>query len=131
MRLPQFIIGVAIVILLVLVATPRRHPPRYLAATESTLRGTVTDVRDFYCPISGQEGTHLMVATANGSVEVHVAPSRFLAGQKWEFFRGDPVEVLGSKIVFHGHDALIARTIVRRDQIIALRDVGGRPLWTE
>jgi len=73
MRFPQIIFGGGIVVLLVLLATPQRHPLRYNPSTEQTVRGTVTDVREFYCPISGHEGTHLMLATKNG-----IAPAQVL-----------------------------------------------------
>ena len=131
MRLPQIIFGGGIVILLVLLATPQRHPLRYNASSEQTVRGTVTEVRDFYCPISGHEGTHLILATGNETVEVHVAPVKFLATQKWGFSRGELVQVSGSRILFHGHEALIARTIVRDRQTVALRDARGKPMWVD
>ncbi len=131
MRIPQMIIGVGLVVLAVLFVTPQRHLPRYDSATEVTVRGTVTDVREFYCPISGHEGTHLAVATDNGVVEVHVAPTQFLSGRKWEFFRGDQVEVSGSLVMYHGHETLIARTVARGNQTVALRNASGKPLWTE
>ena len=97
MRIPQIVMGVGLVVLVVLLLSPQRHPPAYNAAAEVTLHGVVENVRDFYCPVSGTEGTHLMVATENGTVEVHVAPSQFLLGKHLEFFRGDQVEVTGSR----------------------------------
>ena len=131
MRTPQIIFGTGLVVLVVLLLTPQRHPPRYDTAAEMTLHGVVQDVRNFYCPISGDEGTHLTVATDGGTVEVHVAPARFLNGQKWQFFRGDEVEVVGSRIIYHGHEALIARTIARGNQTVAVRKADGKPLWAE
>jgi len=131
MRIPQIIFGGGLVVLLVLFSIPQRHPLRYNPSTEQMVRGTVTEVREFYCPISGHQGTHLMLATKDGIVEVHVAPVNFLVAQKWDFFPGDQVEVSGSRILFHGHDALIARSLVRNDRTIALRDVGGKPMWLD
>jgi hypothetical protein len=131
MRIPQIVMGVGLVVLVVLLLSPQRHPPAYNAAAEVTLHGVVENVRDFYCPVSGTEGTHLMVATENGTVEVHLAPSQFLAGKHLEFFRGDQVEVTGSRLIYLGHEALIARTIVRGTQTLALRKADGKPLWVE
>lgn len=131
MRTPQIIFGAGLVVLVVLLLTPQRHPPRYDTADEVTFHGVVQDVRNFYCPISGDEGTHLTIATDGGTVEVHVAPARFLNGQKWQFFRGDEVEIVGSRIIYRGHEALIARTIARGNQTVALRRVDGKPLWVE
>jgi hypothetical protein len=129
MKTPQVILGVGLVVLVVLLLTPQRHPLSYNAAAEVTLRGVVEDVQDFYCPVSGDEGTHLIVATATGKVRVHVAPTRFLSGQRWSFSRGDQVEVVGSRIIYQGHEALIARTIARGPDTVALRTANGSPLW--
>jgi DNA/RNA endonuclease YhcR with UshA esterase domain len=131
MRIPQIVMGVGLVVLVVLLLSPQRHPPAYDTVAEVTLHGVVEDVRNFYCPVSGDEGTHLTLATENGMVEVHVAPSRFLLGKHWQFFRGDQVEVIGSRIIYRGHEALIARTIIRGTQTVALRKIDGKPLWVE
>jgi len=131
MRVPKIILVAGLVALVVLLLSPQRRPPAYNTAAEVTIRGVVDSVQNFYCPISGDEGTHLMVATANGTVQVHVAPMRFLGGRRWEFSQGDQVEVVGSPIVLHGRDALIARTISRGTQTVALRKPDGRPLWVE
>jgi DNA/RNA endonuclease YhcR with UshA esterase domain len=131
MRIPQIVIGTGLLVLVVLLFTPQRHPLAYNAAAEVSVRGVVEEVRDFYCPVSGDEGTHLMLRTDRGIVEVHVAPRRFLLGERWQFVRGDEVEVVGSKIIFRGHEALIARRIARGTQTVALRKANGKPLWVE
>jgi len=131
MRTPQIILGAGLVVLVVLLLSPQRHPPRYNAAAEVTLHGVVEDVRNFYCPVNGDEGTHLIIATEKGKIQVHVAPSRFLSGSHWQFFRGDEVDVVGSRIIFQGREAVVARTIVRGSQTVALRTPGGKPLWVE
>jgi len=131
MKTPQIILGLGLAVLIVLLLTPQRHPPAYNAASEVTLQGVVEDVKNFYCPVSGDDGTHLTIATSQGRVQVHVAPSRFLSGKQLQFFGGDEVEVVGTPIVFQGNQALIARTIVRGNQTVALRTAQGKPLWVE
>lgn len=131
MRIPQIVMSVGLVLLVVLLLSPQRHPLAYNSTAEVTLNGVVKDVRDFYCPISGHEGTHLTVATENGDVEIHVAPSHFLLGKHLEFSRGDRVEVIGSRLFYRGREALIARTIVRANETVALRKPDGKPLWME
>jgi hypothetical protein len=131
MRIPQIVMGAGLVILVVLLFSPQRRAPAYNSAAEVTLHGVVQDVRNFYCPISGDEGTHLTVATGNSVVEIHAAPSRFLLGKHLEFARGDQVDVIGSSIFYHGHEALIARTIIRGTQTVAVRKTNGKPLWLE
>ena len=131
MKAPQIVLGLGLVVLIVLLLTPERHPPAYNAASEVTLQGVVEDVKNFYCPVSGDDGTHLIIATSQGKVQIHVAPSRFLSGKQWQFFRGDEVEVVGTPIVFQGNQALIARTIVRGNKEMAVRRLDGKPLWVE
>jgi DNA/RNA endonuclease YhcR with UshA esterase domain len=131
MRIPQIVMASGLLVLVVLLLSPSRQLPRYDPAAEVTLHGVVTDVREFYCPLSAGEGTHINVATENGTVEVHVAPTGFLLGTKWQFFRGDQVEVTGSPLIYHGHAALIARSVARGPQVVALRKADGTPLWLE
>ncbi|HXJ90535.1 MAG TPA: hypothetical protein VMS18_27240 [Candidatus Binatia bacterium] len=129
MRIPQIIFTVGLVVLVVLLLTPRRHPLAYNAKIEIQLQGTVEDVREFYCPVSGEIGTHLTIATEKGTLQVHVAPSRFLNREQWQFSKGDQVFVVGAPIVLQGRRAIIARSITRGSEAIALRKEDGKPVW--
>jgi|HubBroStandDraft_2_1064218.scaffolds.fasta_scaffold172535_2 hypothetical protein len=130
MKTPQTILAVAFVILVVLLFTsPRHRAPMYDASAEVTMQGVIQDVQQFYCPISGEEGTHLMLKTENGIVQVHVAPSRFLRNNNLSFSKGGQVQVVGSRIIYQGHTALIARAITLGSQTTAFRTTNGHPLW--
>src|SRR5579871_478349 len=122
MRTPQMVMGTAVVILVVLLFTsPRHRVPVYSTSNEGILQGVVQDVQEFYCPISGDEGTHLLVKTEDGTLQVHVAPTRFLRDKKLSFNKGDQVRIVASRIIYNGHEALIARTVTRGDQTMAFR----------
>jgi hypothetical protein len=130
MKTPQTIMGVAFVVLVILLFTsPRQRVPVYDTSDEVTVQGVVQDVQLFYCPISGEEGTHLMVKTQNGTVQVHVAPTRFLRSNNLSFSKGDEIQLVGSRIIYLKHDAIIARTATRGGQTVAFRETNGRPLW--
>lgn len=130
MKTPQTIMGIAFVILVVLLFTsPGHRVPTYDASDEVTVQGVVQDVQQFYCPISGDVGTHLIVKTENGTVQVHVAPTRFLRNNNLSFSTGDQIQVVGSRIIYQGHDAIIARATTRAGQKVAFRQPGGHPLW--
>jgi len=133
MRIPQMIVGGGLVVLVILLFTnsPTQHAPAYNASNEVTVQGAVQDVQEFYCPISGELGTHLMVKTENGTFQVHIAPKWFLLGNNLSFSKGDQVQVVGSRIVYKGHDALIARSVVLGNQTMALREPNGEPVWLE
>ncbi len=133
MRLPQMIMGGALIVLVILLFShnPMQRAIAYNSSNEVTVQGVVQDVQEFYCPISGDEGSHLMVKTENGTLQVHVAPKRFLHGNSMSFSKGDQIQVVGSRIIYLGHDALIARTVVRGNQTMAFRKPDGKPVWVE
>ena len=133
MKTIRFITVAAAVVLVVLLLAnrPRRDVPAYNAANEVTVRGVVQDVQEFYCPISGDEGTHLMLQTDAGVIQVHVAPRRFLGGNGIRFSKGETVEVVGSLATFAGNPALIARKVNRGDETFAFRTTTGKPVWRE
>lgn len=101
----------------------------YSASNEAKIAGVVDDVQEFYCPVTEDRGTHLVVSTGEGTMMVHVAVGRFLREHKIAFQRGERVEVVGAKIRYKGSDALIAREITRGDEIFRVRDTAGKPLW--
>jgi len=133
MKIPQMIMGGALVVLVILLfaKSPMQRAIVYNPSNEVTVQGVVQDVQEFYCPISGDEGTHLIVKTENGTLQVHVAPKRFLRGNNLSFSKGDQIQVVGSRIIYQGHDALIARTLVRGSQTMAFRQPNGKPVWVE
>jgi len=133
MRMLKILTLVAFVLVVVLILGngARQRAPRYSAATEGEVEGVVQDVQQFWCPINGDEGTHLVVKTDTGTLQVHVAPRRFLHGNVVSFSKGDQIEVVGSAVTFEGHDAMIARKITRGDQTFAFRQPDGTPLWVE
>jgi hypothetical protein len=120
-----------LVVVLILGNGAKQRAPKYNAAAEVKVEGVVQEVQQFWCPINGDEGTHLMLKTDSGILQVHVAPRRFLQGNGVTFSKGDQIAVVGSTATYEGHDAMIARKITRGDQTYAFRQPDGRPLWVE
>src|SRR5271169_1043759 len=133
MRMLKILTMVAFVLVTILIFHngPKQRAPKYNAATEVRVEGIVQEVRQFWCPINGDDGTHLMLKTEPGILEVHVAPLRFLQGNGMSFSKGDQLAVVGSMVTYEGHDAMIARKITRGDQTFAFRQPNGRPVWVE
>jgi len=102
----------------------------YDVSKELTIKGVVTEVKDFQCPVSGGMGAHLVVKTEKGLVTVHLALSKFLSDYGFNFAKGDEVEVRGMKAkVGDDENAILARTIERGNQTFTFRDKAGKPLW--
>jgi hypothetical protein len=133
MRMLKILTLVAFVLVVVLILGNggKQRAPRYNAATEVEVEGVVQEVQQSWCPINGDEGTHLILKTDAGTLQVHVAPRRFLQGNGVSFSKGDQIGVVGSTVTYEGHDAMIARKIARGDQTFALRQPDGTPLWLE
>ena len=104
--------------------------PKYDRSAEAVFKGTVEDVQDRQCPVTGGLGTHLTLRQPDGSViEVHLALSRFVRQYELVFQKGDVVEITGVKVKFEGADSIFARKIKRRADEFLFRDTDGKPLW--
>ncbi len=112
--------------------------PRYDPANQATLVGTVQQVKEYQCPISGTIGSHLSVNAGDGSVvEVHLAPGAFVKEYSILIRPGDEVTIVGMKTIFAGKRAMLAKTISLNRNVnketyqdtYAFRDERGKPLW--
>ena len=110
--------------------TTKGPVPKYYKSTEAAFKGTVDDVHDRACPVSGGLGSHLMLKQADGTlIEVHLALTKFVTQYELVLHKGDVVEVTGVKVKFEGVDTIFARKIKRGDDEFLFRDNDGKPLW--
>jgi hypothetical protein len=120
--------GVAIIALLLLVFGVRftSDVMAYDPGKVITVKGTVVAAEDFACPASnGELGGHILLKTADGEYEVHLAPARVMRSLQWKFPDGQQLEVLGAKVSFRGKPGLIARQITSGDDVFTFRDDKG------
>ncbi len=111
-------------------AAQNQAVPKYNPATEATFKGTVEEVRDRACPVSGGMGSHVVLKLGDGStIEVHLATARFVKTYELVFNKGDQLEVVGSKVKFEGVDTVFAREVRRGTDTFVFRDKDGKPIW--
>ena len=110
-------------------APPQSSKPKYDAATETTFKGVVEEVKDFECPVSGTVGSHLEVRSADALVEVHLAPAAFMNDFGIVINKGDKVDVIGSRITLNGVSTVLARQVNSNNYMYTFRNEQGRPLW--
>lgn len=104
--------------------------PKYDPATEAVFKGTVQEVRDRQCPVSGGLGSHVVLKLENGAtIEVHLATKKFVDEYELVFNVGDQLEVTGSKVVFEGVETIFAREVKRGNDVYVFRDKNGKPVW--
>ncbi len=139
MKTSRIITLVLAVVALVLTITPtaagqKSEPsvvvPKYDQAAESTFKGTVEEVRDRQCPVSGGMGSHLILRlSASKTIEVHLASTKFVKTYDLVFRKGDEVTVVGTKVQFEGVETIFAREVTRGDETFVFRDKDGTPIW--
>jgi len=113
------------------VQKPSSEPvPKYDKSTEAVFKGTVEEVVDRQCPVSGGMGSHLMLKMIDGtSIEVHLSLTKFVNQYELVFHKGDVLEVTGVKVKFGGVETIFARKIKRGEDEFLFRDSDGKPLW--
>jgi hypothetical protein len=102
----------------------------YDPATETTVKGTVEEVKQISGARGGPGGTHLILKTDKETLEVHLGPTAFLEKEKFTFAKGDQIEVTGSKVKIGAADALLAREVKKGDKTLTLRNAQGVPAWS-
>jgi len=133
------VFAVAVIAVLLLVLGVGFHRPvtaqgaaLYNPANEVVVKGIVQEEQDFDCPVSeGEVGSHLMLKTSAGVLQVHLAPVRIMSSQKLSFAPGDQIEVVGSKIRLEGKNGVIEREITRGNETIIFRDGQGKLLLVQ
>lgn len=123
------------ILVLLLAASAAQKPangavPKYDKSTEAVFKGTVEEVKDRVCPVSGGMGSHLMLKLADGSsIEVHLSLTKFVTQYELVFHKGDVIEVTGVRVKFEGVETIFARKIKRGEDEFLFRDSDGKRLW--
>lgn len=128
LRLASFkLVSVAALIVLFASITGRAATapaPEYDKSAEVKLKGVIDDVKT-----GADNSIHLTLKSANGPVEVFVAPEKFLKEMEINFAKGDAIEVVGSQLTVNGNAILLAREVTRNNDVVTIRDEHGKPVW--
>lgn len=112
----------------------------YNPATEITLHGTIERVQKNAKPFQSESGMNrryrrdphliLFMKTRSGRYTVLVGPTPYVEAQRFQFHRGEWIEVTGSKQADKDGNAVVARKIRRRGRTLILRNPRGIPEWS-
>lgn len=108
---------------------PKKSVPRYNPAAEAVYKGTVADVRDRQCPVSGGVGSHIIMQLGSGTIEVHLATTEFTKITELNLHKGDQIEVTGWKTEFEGVQTIFAREVRHGQDVYVFRAKDGAPVW--
>jgi len=103
-----------------------QSPSPYNGAAERVVSGTIKTVVALPAA-DGSVGVHLDLRTADGIVEVHIAPAMFIGQQNFWFFADDPVVVIGAAADVDG--PVRAKAIQKGSTVLQLRRDDGTPKW--
>ena len=130
----KLLIGIFLLVLAIPAFAQAGHKqnsaPSYNPAAEAVYKGTVEDVRNRQCPVSGGIGSHIIMRLSTGSViEVHLATTQFTKITELNLHKGDPIEVTGWKTEFEGVETIFAREVRHGQDIYVFRTKDGAPAW--
>jgi hypothetical protein len=119
--------------------------PAYGLQNESTVRGTVVDVKTggpgplgwmmrshtLGLGHRGTDQTLLLVRTDKETIRIHVGPTAYVGEQHVQIKKGDTIEVIGANVTLHGSRLILTREIRNAGHAWVLRDATGQPLWPD
>lgn len=123
--------GAVLLLAVAAASAPKQNAPavKYDVSTETKIKGTVEEIKDFDCPVTGTVGRHIEVRTSEGLIEVHLAPIAFMNDFGLVINKDDQVVITGSKIVLNGTPTILAREVESPNYKFTFRNEQGRPLW--
>jgi len=105
------------------------QPPKYNLAAEAVYKGTIVDLRDRECPVSGGMGSHIILGLDGKEIEVHLAAVSFTKMMEMNLKKGDEIEVTGWKTEFEGAQTIFAREVRHGNEVYIFRSKDGTPAW--
>jgi len=106
---------------------PQAEASQYQVGREVTLVGTVSSVVEN--SKTGPLGTHVVVQSASGLVDVHVGSAKYLEMNKLSLKTGDSVRIIGENFAVGTEIVFYARIVQDGTTAIAVRSPKGMPLW--
>jgi len=86
--------------------------------------GTAIPMKGMYAAVT------LAVKTDKETIAVHLGPEWYIGRLDAKIAKGDTVEVRGSRVTFDDKPAIIAAEVKKGDNVLALRDSAGIPVWS-
>ena len=104
-----------------------QSPSRYDRTAERAISGTIKSVGSFPA-VDGSVGVHIDLNTAEGLLEIRVAPAAFIGQNNFWFFADDPIVVIGAKEP-QADGTILAKAIQKGSHVLTLRTDAGAPKW--
>ena len=107
-------------------------PPKYDAASETTIKGTVGELR-LVPPTGGKPIAYLVTKTGpdkdKDTVQIFLCPKSFLEQMGIAFKADEAIEIKGSKVQQNGEALILAREMLKGGETVTFRFPDGKPAW--
>jgi hypothetical protein len=122
----KLVLAVAATVLLAFTwASATTTPPlKYEKSSEVKIKGVVSEVKT-----DESSTVHLTLTSDKGSLDLMVAPQKFLNEMEITFAKGDSIEVVGSQLTVDGNPVMLVREVTRKGDVMVMRDEKGKPVW--
>ena len=105
---------------------PQADSSQYQVGREVNVVGTVSSVVEN--SKTGPLGTHVMVQSQSGVIDVHIGSAKYLALNKLNLKSGDSVRILGEDFMVGSDTVFFARIVQDGTAAVAVRSPKGMPL---
>jgi hypothetical protein len=129
-NLPKFALTLILTFaaIAVLAISAFAQTPKYDAATETTLKAAVEQLK-LVPPTGGKPVAYLVTKSGPDTVQIFLCPKSFLDAMGVDFKAGEEINVTGSKVKQDGADLILAREVVKGGDTLTLRFKDGKPAW--
>lgn len=107
-------------------------PPKYDAASETTIKGTVGELR-LVPPTGGKPIAYLVTKTGpdkdKDMVQIFLCPKSFLEQMGIAFKADEAIEIKGSRVQQNGEALILAREMLKGGETVTFRFPDGKPAW--
>jgi hypothetical protein len=101
----------------------------YVTSSVETIQGQVRSIDNIYSVNNTSYDIQMIIYTTKGDITVHLGPVSYLENQPFKINADDNVTITGSKVNYEGNIVIIAKEVIKGDQVLKLRDDFGYPLW--
>ena len=120
------------VLTLVTTSAFSQAPPKYDAASETTIKGTVGELR-LVPPTGAKTIAYLVTKTGpdkdKDTIQIFLCPKSFLEQMGIAFKSDEAIEIKGSKVEQNGTPLILAREMVKGGETVTFRFPDGKPAW--
>ena len=107
-------------------------PPKYDAASETTIKGTVGELK-LVPPTGGKAIAYLVTKTGpdkdKDTIQIFLCPKSFLEQMGIAFKSDEAIEIKGSKVQQNGEALILAREMLKGGETVTFRFPDGKPAW--